>query len=69
MFLANDMIVTEADGSRKFQLAFDMRGFEPEEVKIKTQNGTLTVSAKKEKKVGRTLKIFFVKFFISVCLE
>ncbi len=45
------MIITESDGSRKFQLAFDMRGFEPEEVKIKTQNGTLTISAKKEKKV------------------
>jgi HSP20 family molecular chaperone IbpA len=45
------MIVTESDGSRKFQLAFNMRGFEPEEVKIKTQNGTLIVSAKKENKV------------------
>jgi HSP20 family molecular chaperone IbpA len=45
------MIVTESDGSRKFHLAFDIRGFEPEEVKIKTQNGTLIVSAKKEKKV------------------
>lgn len=45
------MIVTEADGTRKFQLAFDMRGFEPEEVKIKTQNGAMTISAKKEKKV------------------
>lgn len=50
-FLENNMIVTEEDGSRKFHLAFDMRGFEPEEVKIKTQNGTLTISAKKEKKV------------------
>jgi HSP20 family molecular chaperone IbpA len=28
-----------------------MRGFEPEEVKIKTQNGALIISAKKEKKV------------------
>lgn len=51
VILANDMIVTDADGSRKFHLAFDMRGFEPEEVKIKTQNGTLIISAKKEKKV------------------
>ena len=51
VFLENDMIVTESDGSRKFHLAFHMRGFEPEEVKIKTQNGTLTISAKKEKKV------------------
>ncbi|UJR38258.1 hypothetical protein I4U23_030931 [Adineta vaga] len=53
----NNMIVTEADGSRKFQLAFDMRGFEPEEVKIKTQNGTLTVSGKKEKKAGNSYSL------------
>lgn len=45
------MIITESDGSRKFHLAFDMRGFEPEEVKIKTQNGSVIISAKKEKKV------------------
>jgi len=44
-------IVTQSDGSRKFQLLFDMHGFQPEEVKIKTQNGSLTISAKKEKKV------------------
>jgi HSP20 family molecular chaperone IbpA len=50
-YLESDMIVTESDGTRKFQLAFDMRGFEPEEVKIKTQNGSLIISAKKEKKV------------------
>ncbi|CAF0883376.1 unnamed protein product [Adineta ricciae] len=53
----NNMIVTEADGSRKFHLAFDMRGFEPEEVKIKTQNGTLVVSAKKEKKAGNSYSL------------
>jgi HSP20 family molecular chaperone IbpA len=43
--------VTQADGSRKFQLLFAMHGFQPEEVKIKTHNGSLTISAKKEKKV------------------
>lgn len=53
----NEMIVTEADGSRKFQLAFDMRGFEPEEVKIKTQNGALTISAKKEKKADNSYSL------------
>ena len=61
------MIVTESDGSRKFQLAFDMRGFEPEEVKIKTQNGALTISAKKEKKVclksNNSFKFFIFLFF------
>jgi len=53
----NNMIVTESDGSRKFQLAFDMRGFEPEEVKIKTQNGALTISAKKEKKADNSYSL------------
>ena len=51
-FKGSDMIVTQSDGSRKFHLAFDIRGFEPEEVKIKTQNRTLMISAKKEKKVS-----------------
>ncbi|CAF0917723.1 unnamed protein product [Rotaria sp. Silwood1] len=53
----NDMIVTESDGSRKFHLAFNMRGFEPEEVKIKTQKGSLIVSAKKEKKAGNSYSL------------
>jgi len=53
----NDMIVTESDGSRKFQLAFDMRGFDPEEVKIKTQNGRLSISAKKEKKADNSYSL------------
>ena len=56
------MIVTESDGSGKFQLAFDMRGFEPEEVKIKTQNGTLTISAKKEKKVCNEILYHRMRF-------
>lgn len=54
---SKDMIVTEADGSRKFHLAFDMRGFEPEEVKIKTHNGTLMISAKKEKKADNSYSL------------
>jgi len=53
----SDMIVTESDGSRKFELTFDMHGFEPEEVKIKTQSGTLTVSAKKEKKADNSYSL------------
>jgi HSP20 family molecular chaperone IbpA len=54
------MITTESDGSRKFQLTFAMQGFEPEEVKIKTQNGALIVSAKKEKKVRLYFEINFL---------
>jgi len=49
-----DMITTDADGARKFHLNFDMRGFEPEEIKIKTQNGMLVVSAKREEKDQNT---------------
>ncbi len=55
----NDMIITESDGSKKFHLSLNVRDFEPEEIKIKTQNGTLTISAKKEKKVKT--KIYFLK--------
>ncbi|CAF3310654.1 unnamed protein product [Rotaria socialis] len=53
----NQTIITELDGSRKFQLTFDMRGFEPEEVKIKTHNGSLMISAKKEKKAGNSYSL------------
>jgi len=56
-FLENDLIITESDGSKKFHLSLNVRDFEPEEIKIKTQNGTLTISAKKEKKV----RISFLK--------
>jgi len=47
----NDSIITESDGTKKFHLSLNVRDFQPEEIKIKTQNGTLTISAKKEKKV------------------
>ncbi|CAM4778121.1 unnamed protein product [Rotaria magnacalcarata] len=53
----NQTITTESDGSRKFQLTFDMRGFEPEEVKLKTQNGSLMISAKKEQKGGNSYSL------------
>jgi hypothetical protein len=47
----NEMIIKESDGSKKFHLSLNVRDFEPEEIKIKTQDGILTISAKKEKKV------------------
>lgn len=46
-----DAIITDEQGNRKFHLEFDLRGFEPDEVKVKTEHKMLTVSAKKEKKV------------------
>ena len=39
------MTITDANRSREVQLAFNIRGFEPEEVKIQTQHGRLTISA------------------------
>jgi HSP20 family molecular chaperone IbpA len=50
-YLENDLIITESDGSRKFHLSLNTHGFGPEDIKIKTQNGTLTISARKEGKV------------------
>ncbi|CAF1022180.1 unnamed protein product [Adineta ricciae] len=46
----NDFIITEPDGSRKFHLSLNTHGFGPEDIKIKVQQGSLSVSAKKEKK-------------------
>jgi HSP20 family molecular chaperone IbpA len=46
-----DAIITDEQGNKKFHLEFDLRGFNPDEIKVKTENKMLTVSAKKEKKV------------------
>jgi hypothetical protein len=54
-YLENDLIITHPDGSRKFYLSLNIHGFEPEEVKIKTQNDTLIISAKKENEVRISL--------------
>lgn len=47
----NDLVVTDKDGNRKFQLDLDLSEFEPEEIKVKTHGRTLNISAKKERKV------------------
>jgi len=56
-FDQHDMIVTDSDGTRKFRLAFNLEGFEPEEVKIKTNNGMITITAKTEKKDENTYSL------------
>lgn len=48
----NDMIITESDGTKKFHLSLNVGHFEPEEIKIKTENGFLTISAKIENKLN-----------------
>ncbi len=58
----NDLILTESNGSKKFHLSLNVHGFEPEEIKITTQNGTITISAKKEKKVKIFISIEKSKF-------
>lgn len=49
--LNNDLIVTDKDGNRKFQLVLELSDFQPEEIKIKTEGHTLNISAKKESQV------------------
>ncbi|CAF0859426.1 unnamed protein product [Adineta steineri] len=53
----NDLIITEADGSRKFQISLNTQGFEPDDIKIKIQNGNLIISAKKEKKANNNYSL------------
>jgi len=45
---SHDMIKVDKDGNRNFEIAFDMRGFKPEEIKVKTEGRLLVVKAKKE---------------------
>lgn len=59
--IARDLITTDDQGNRKFQLPLDLSGFEPEEIKIKTRGHTLDVKAKKEKQVACSLKHFDLK--------
>ena len=49
-------IVTDKQGNRQFQLALDLKGFTPEEIKVKTEGRNLIVSAKKETEVKKTKK-------------
>ncbi|CAF0918972.1 unnamed protein product [Rotaria sordida] len=53
----NDFITTEYDGSKKFHLSLNVNGFQPEEIKIKTQHRTLTISAKKETKTNNNYSL------------
>ncbi|XP_065829628.1 heat shock protein 27-like [Oscarella lobularis] len=43
-------IVDEGDGTKKLHWSFDVSGFKPEDVSIRTQNGKLEVKAKHEDK-------------------
>jgi hypothetical protein len=48
----NELITTDEAGNRKFSLPLDLSDFEPEEIKIKTdQDHNMTITAKKEKSV------------------
>ncbi len=47
----NDLVVTDKDGNRKFQLVLALADFKPEDIKVRTEGNSLCVSAKKESKV------------------
>jgi HSP20 family molecular chaperone IbpA len=46
--LIDDAVVTEKDGSRKFRLQYDVRNFRPDDLKVKTVDNRLEVTAKCE---------------------
>lgn len=54
-----DLVVTDKDGNRKFQLVLELGDFKPEEIKVKTHGHTLNISAKKESKVRSFFRDFF----------
>jgi HSP20 family molecular chaperone IbpA len=47
-----DFITVDKEGNRRFQMQFDLKGFEPEEIQLKTEGHNLMVSAKKERTVS-----------------
>ena len=49
-FRLENPVQSFADGTRKFQLQFDLRQFKPEEIQVRTSGNTLTVSAKHDEK-------------------
>jgi HSP20 family molecular chaperone IbpA len=52
----NDFIETDKHGNRRFRLVFDLREYDPENIKIKTtKDHYMVLSAKKEKKVGNLI--------------
>ena len=48
----NDQIVEDKDGKRKFQISFSLKGYQPENIKVKTRGQNLIISAKTEKDVS-----------------
>jgi HSP20 family molecular chaperone IbpA len=54
-----DPIVADKDGNRRFLMKFDMKGFTPEEIKVKTEGKNLRISAKREKQVKSSVPCRF----------
>ena len=46
-----DFVEIDDKGNRNFRLVFDLKGYDPENIKIKTKENNLILSAKQEKKV------------------
>lgn len=46
----DDMVKIDADGNRRLHVVFNLKDFQPEEIKIKTHKHNLIISAKKETK-------------------
>jgi HSP20 family molecular chaperone IbpA len=55
---SSDLVQVDNEGNRKLHIEFDMSGFQPEEIKVRTQNHNLIISAKREKKVSHSFFLF-----------
>jgi hypothetical protein len=51
----NDFVEIDEKGNRNFRLVFDLKGYDPENIKVKTKDNNLILSAKQEKKVRKII--------------
>ena len=66
---SSDPIAVDKDGNRRFLMVFNLKGFTPEEIKVKTEGSNLCISAKKEQEVKINICIYFNSFYFNPNLQ
>jgi hypothetical protein len=63
-----DLVQVGPSGERNFKLQLNLKGFDPEEIKINTEGQMLQISARKERKVCCLFIYFFdiIRYFIYI---